>query len=54
MPQFTNITRSKDVISGEVLHVDDFGNIITNIPGTNLAGFRGSMVQVDMTSKDRS
>lgn len=51
VPQFTKIKHGKDTISGEVLHVDDFGNIITNIPGINLAGFRGSMVQVDLPSQ---
>ena len=30
-PEFTKVTRSKDALIGEVLHVDDFGNIITNI-----------------------
>jgi S-adenosylmethionine hydrolase len=48
VPQFTKIVRSKDAVSGEVLHVDDFGNIITNIPGTDLTGFRGGMVQVEL------
>jgi S-adenosyl-L-methionine hydrolase (adenosine-forming) len=31
-PNFAEIKYKKDVILGEVLHVDDFGNIITNIP----------------------
>ena len=30
-PEFTVVKRSKDALVGEVLHVDDFGNIITNI-----------------------
>jgi S-adenosylmethionine hydrolase len=51
VPQFTKVMRSRDAVSGEVLHVDGFGNIITNIPGTNLAGFRGAMVQVDLASR---
>jgi S-adenosylmethionine hydrolase len=30
-PEFTKVTRRKDMLIGEVLHVDNFGNIITNI-----------------------
>jgi S-adenosylmethionine hydrolase len=30
-PEFANVTRRKGVLVGEVLHVDGFGNIITNI-----------------------
>ncbi|MCJ7561231.1 S-adenosyl-l-methionine hydroxide adenosyltransferase family protein [Candidatus Bathyarchaeota archaeon] len=30
-PEFAKVTRRKDVLLGEVLHVDNFGNIITNI-----------------------
>jgi len=30
-PEFTNVIRRNDVLTGEVLHVDGFGNIITNI-----------------------
>jgi S-adenosylmethionine hydrolase len=51
VPQFTKVMRSHDTVSGEVLHVDGFGNIITNIPGANLASFRGSMVQVDLPNQ---
>ena len=29
-PEFAKITRRKDMLGGEVLHVDGFGNIITN------------------------
>jgi len=47
-PQFTRVTRGHEVVSGEVLNVDSFGNIITNIPGKDFAGFRGSMVQVEI------
>jgi len=51
VPQFMKVMRSRDAVSGEVLHVDDFGNIITNILGTTLAEFRGVMVQVDLASQ---
>ena len=30
-PSFAKITRDKDVMTGEVLHVDHFGNVITNL-----------------------
>lgn len=30
-PQFTKILKEKDTLVGEVIHVDGFGNIITNI-----------------------
>ena len=51
VPQFTKVTRNHDAVSGEVLHVDDFGNIITNIPGKDLTTFRGGMVQVSLSSQ---
>jgi S-adenosylmethionine hydrolase len=36
-PEFTKVTRRKDVLVGEVLHVDNFGNIITNIGEKEIA-----------------
>jgi S-adenosylmethionine hydrolase len=36
-PQFTKVTRKNNVTVGEVLHVDGFGNIITNINETEVA-----------------
>jgi len=30
MPKFTKITKRKNTLTGEVIHVDGFGNIITN------------------------
>ncbi len=50
-PQFTVVTRSHDSVTGEVLHVDDFGNTITNIPARDIAGFRGSMVHVTLPGR---
>jgi S-adenosylmethionine hydrolase len=38
-PPFAKVTRSKGVLIGEVLHVDNFGNIITNIAGKEMANF---------------
>ena len=51
VPQFTKVTRNHDAVFGEVLHVDDFGNIISNIPGKELTPFRGGMVQVSLSSQ---
>jgi hypothetical protein len=31
MPEFGKIVRKKNVLVGEVLHIDSFGNIITNL-----------------------
>ncbi len=31
MPEFASVKSSNDTLIGEILHVDDFGNIITNI-----------------------
>jgi hypothetical protein len=36
-PEFTNITRKGDAVTGEVVHIDGFGNIITNIAQKELA-----------------
>jgi S-adenosylmethionine hydrolase len=30
-PKFAKVTKSKNILAGEVIHIDDFGNIITNI-----------------------
>jgi S-adenosylmethionine hydrolase len=35
-PEFTKVTQRKDALIGEVLHIDGFGNIITNISEKNL------------------
>jgi S-adenosylmethionine hydrolase len=39
-PEFAKITRKNDVLIGEVLHVDGFGNIITNINEKEVAQSR--------------
>ena len=36
-PEFAKVTFSKGALTGEVLHVDGFGNIITNVTKENLA-----------------
>jgi S-adenosylmethionine hydrolase len=35
------------VASGEVLAIDDFGNVVTNVPGAVLDGLEGAAVTVD-------
>jgi hypothetical protein len=49
-PTFTKVTRDKDTLAGEVLHVDGFGNIITNIHAKDLADFKEGMVQAEFSS----
>ena len=46
-PEFALVTRNRGSLEGEVLHVDDFGNIITNLPGKEIAGFEERLVQVE-------
>jgi S-adenosylmethionine hydrolase len=36
-PKFAKVAQKNDLIVGSVLHVDGFGNIITNIPGEEVA-----------------
>ncbi len=50
-PEFTMVTRDKDQLSGVVLNVDDFGNIITNIHSRDIATFRETTVQVQLNSQ---
>ena len=39
-PKFAKVTLSKGVLKGEVLHVDGFGNIITNFREEDLKNLR--------------
>jgi S-adenosyl-L-methionine hydrolase (adenosine-forming) len=50
-PKFVQITRSEESVSGEVLHVDDFGNIITNIPAKVALDFTLDAVMVEMAAQ---
>jgi S-adenosylmethionine hydrolase len=45
MPNFGCVTNKAGVICGEVLYIDDFGNVITNISGEALPN---CMLQVDL------
>jgi S-adenosylmethionine hydrolase len=50
-PEFTKVTLRKDVLVGEVLHVDDFGNIITNISEKEIARVRKDVVNVELSNQ---
>jgi S-adenosylmethionine hydrolase len=51
-PEFTKVTLRKDALVGEVLHVDDFGNIITNIGEKEIASIRTKdVVNVELSNK---
>ncbi|MEM2147814.1 MAG: S-adenosyl-l-methionine hydroxide adenosyltransferase family protein [Candidatus Bathyarchaeia archaeon] len=39
-PKFAEVTRKNNILIGEVIHVDDFGNIITNITSKDLEELR--------------
>jgi S-adenosylmethionine hydrolase len=43
-PDFAKVTLREGVLVGEVLHVDNFGNIITNVSGKEVARIRGAGV----------
>ena len=46
-PEFTQVIRRGDSLEGEILHVDDFGNIITNIHSRDIVVLRESVIQVE-------
>ncbi|MCW4045342.1 MAG: S-adenosyl-l-methionine hydroxide adenosyltransferase family protein [Candidatus Bathyarchaeota archaeon] len=51
-PEFAEVTLSNGAISGEVLHVDNFGNIITNVRANELAGIgRANVVDVELSDR---
>jgi len=48
-PSFAKVTLREGILVGEVLHVDNFGNIITNISSKEVARIRGAgVVNVEM------
>jgi S-adenosyl-L-methionine hydrolase (adenosine-forming) len=49
-PEFTEVAHTKGTLVGEVLHVDDFGNIITNIHAKDISSFRENLIQVEVAS----
>jgi len=51
MPEFAKIIRRKGMLVGEVIHVDDFGNIITSF-GKKEIGFIESKRTIDLKLKN--
>ncbi len=50
-PEFTKVRHDKGAVIGEVLHIDGFGNLVTNIHMKDLHGlheFRQSMLEVEL------
>lgn len=47
-PRFAMVERGKDFLVGEVLHIDDFGNIITNLNRKDAAALMDGVVQVQL------
>jgi len=48
-PEFVKVTRGKGAVAGVVLHVDNFGNVITNISEQEAEGFNtGDFVDVEL------
>jgi hypothetical protein len=47
MPEFAKIIRRKDMLVGEVIHVDDFGNIVTSF-GKKEIGFMESKRTINL------
>ena len=51
-PDFTKVTLEKGMLAGEVLHVDDFGNIITNIGEKQVERVRlADIITVELAAK---
>jgi S-adenosylmethionine hydrolase len=51
-PKFSKIEKKTNMLLGEVLHVDDFGNIITNIDEGIISQLRlKAMVSIELSSK---
>lgn len=52
-PDFTKVKSSKNKLTGEVLHVDGFGNIVTNVSGEVFASFKaGESVCVNINRRN--
>lgn len=47
-PEFSKIRRTKGGLVGEVLHVDSFGNIITNVNTKDFERLKTSRIKVDL------
>jgi S-adenosylmethionine hydrolase len=49
-PSFTKVIREKDSVTGEVLYIDDFGNIITNIREKDLVYAKDAIFQAKLSN----
>ena len=49
-PGFASIKRTPKFLLGEVLHIDDFGNIVTNVHGVELSDSEGTLFQIALNS----
>jgi hypothetical protein len=49
-PEFTKVTQGNDTLEGQILYVDNFGNIITNISAQEMVGFRQDVIQVKVAA----
>ncbi|NLE04918.1 MAG: SAM-dependent chlorinase/fluorinase [Crenarchaeota archaeon] len=47
IPKFAKVFKDKEIITGEVLHIDDFGNIITNIVEKDVQNLRQTTLQIE-------
>jgi hypothetical protein len=52
LPRFTRIVRGKNMLVGEVLHTDGFGNVITNFPQEELQS-AGAKIKIGVKLKSR-
>jgi S-adenosylmethionine hydrolase len=48
MPEFSVVNREDGSLVGEILHIDDFGNIITNINGKEIGENSAKTLKVEM------
>lgn len=49
-PKFAQVKKSSGSLLGEVLDIDSFGNIITNVPGKYAHGHRDSVAEVTLAN----
>jgi S-adenosylmethionine hydrolase len=50
VPEFAKVVKDKNKVTGEILHVDGFGNVVTNIAEKDIEGIgvsQGSSLKVD-------
>ena len=48
-PEFVKIKKTKSSMIGEILHIDGFGNIITNIKEKDITGLNGQPVTIEFS-----